>query len=50
MTSKVRKRLMSAGLEPVFSHTEKSCIPSYYRQFSMNIKIKVIKLIPVKFS
>ena len=27
-------------LEPVLSHTEKSCISSYYRQFSTNIKIK----------
>ena len=40
-------RLMSAVLEPVLSHTEKSCLVSYYRQFSTNIKIIVIKLIPV---
>ena len=36
-------RLISAGLEPVQSHTEKSYIKSYYRQFSTNIKIKIIK-------
>ena len=28
------------GLEPIFSHTEKSCVASYYRQFSIKIKIK----------
>ena len=27
-------RLLSAGLETVLSHTEKSCIALYYRQFS----------------
>ena len=27
----------TAGLELVLRHTEKSCIPSYYRQFSTNI-------------
>ena len=43
----LRNRLMSAGLEPVFSHTEKSCIALYYRQFFTNIKMKIIKLIPV---
>ena len=43
----LRNRLMSAGLEPVFSHAEKSCIALYYRQFFTNIKIKIIKLIPV---
>ena len=32
-------RLISAGLEPVLSYTEKSCTTSYYRQFSSNIKI-----------
>ena len=31
-------RLLSAGLEPVLSQTEKSCIASNNRQFSMNIK------------
>ena len=34
----LRKRLISAVLEPVLSHTEKSCITSYYRQFSTNYK------------
>ena len=33
-------RLISGGLD-----YEKSCIASYYRQFSMNIKNKIIKLI-----
>ena len=27
----LRSRLISAGLEPVLSHNEKSCIASYYR-------------------
>ena len=40
-------RLLSTGLEPVLSHTEKSCIASNYIQFSTNIKIKIIKSIPV---
>ena len=31
-------RLISRGLEPVLSHTEKSCIASNYRQFSTNHK------------
>ena len=35
--------MLTAGLELVLSHTEKSCIASNYRQFSMNIKIKIIK-------
>ena len=35
------------GLEPVLTHTDKSCIASYYRQFSTNIRIKIIKLIHV---
>ena len=34
-------------LEPVLSHTEKSCKASNYRQFSSNIRIKIIQLIPV---
>ena len=29
---------ISAGLEPVLSHTEKSSIASYYRQFYTNIQ------------
>ena len=39
-----RNRLKSAGLEQVLSHTEKSCTALPYRQFSMNIKVKIIKL------
>ena len=39
-----RNPLVSAGLESVLSHTEKSCIASYYRQFSMIIKIKKFKI------
>ena len=42
----LRNRLLSAGLEPVLSLTEKSCVASNYRQFSTNIKIKIIKLKP----
>ena len=30
---------MSAGLEPVLTHTEKSCIALYYRQIFRNLKI-----------
>ena len=44
---KIDKRLISARLEPVLSYTEKSCIALYYRQFSTNIKVKIIILIPV---
>ena len=39
-SSMLRNRWISAGLEPVLNHTEKSCIVLYYRQFSMNNKIK----------
>ncbi len=35
-------RLLSAGLEPVLSQTEKSCIASDYRQFSTNIIIFIL--------
>ncbi len=38
----LRNRLISTGLEPVLSHTKKSCIASNYRQFSTNIKIPVL--------
>ena len=31
------------GLEPVLTHTEKSCIASYYRKLSTNIKIIIIE-------
>ena len=43
----LRNRLLSTGLEPVLSQTEKSFVASNQRQFSTNIKIKIIKLIPV---
>ena len=47
----LRNLLISPGLDPVLSHSEKSCMALYYRQFSTNIKIKYkknkIKLIPV---
>ena len=36
----LRNRLISAEKEPVLIHPEKSCIVSYYRQFSTSIKIK----------
>ena len=29
----LQNRVISAGLEPVFSQTEKSCIASYYSNF-----------------
>ena len=35
-------RLLSSGLEPVFSNTEKSFIASCYKHLSTNIKIKII--------
>ena len=36
----IRNRIISAGLEPILSQTEKLCLASYYKQFSMNIEIK----------
>ena len=39
--------MISAVLEPVLNYTEKSCITSYYRQFTTNIKIKIIIFLPV---
>ncbi len=39
-------RFISTGLEPVLSHIEKP-VASYYRQFSTNIKINILKLLPV---
>ena len=39
----IRNWLLSVGLEPVLSHTEKLCIASYYWQFST----KITKSIPV---
>ena len=37
---------VSAGLEPILSHTKKSCVAlaPFYRQFSTNINIKIIRL------
>ena len=43
----LRNRLKSAGLEPVLSYTKKAGIALYYRYFFTNIKIKIIKLLPV---
>ena len=43
ISRRLQNRLISAGLEPVLSHTD-SCIASYDRQFSMNIKIKKNKI------
>ena len=43
----IQNRLISAGLELVLSHAEKSCIASYYTQFSENINIKIKKVILV---
>ena len=43
----LRNQFISTGLETVLSHTEKLCIALYYRQFSKNIKIKILKLKPV---
>ena len=37
--------LFSADLEPVLSHTEKSCIALYYRQFSADVKIESIPVL-----
>ena len=45
----LRNRLITAELEPVLSHTKKTCIASFYKQFSTNIK-KIIKLIQVLLS
>ncbi len=37
----LRNQLIFGVMEPVLTHTEKSCITSYYRQFSTNIKMKI---------
>ena len=39
-----RNRLISGRLEPVLSHTEKSCLASYYRQFFHEYLIKNHKI------
>ncbi len=44
---RLQNQLIPAGLEPILSRTEKSWIALYYRQLSTNIKIKILKLIPV---
>ena len=46
----LRKRLISDGLEPVLRYTERSCTASNYRQFSTNINIKIVKLLPVSLA
>ena len=35
------------GLEPLLSHTKKSCIASCCRQYSANFQTKLIKVLPV---
>ena len=40
-------RLISAESELVRSHTEKSCIATYFKQLSTDNKMKIIKLITV---
>ena len=42
---RLRNPLISAGLEPVLSYTDKSCIVSYFIQFSMSIKLKLIMIL-----
>ena len=42
--SMVSKTINNPGLEPVLNHTEKSCIATYYKQFSTNLKIKNRKI------
>ena len=39
----LRNRLISGGLEPVLSPTEKLCLASFYIQFSTNIKYTIIR-------
>ena len=46
----LRNRLISAGLEPVPSHTEKACIASYYRQFSTKDHKTGLNLIVFNFN
>ena len=42
----LRNRLLSAGLEPVLSQTEKACTASNYRQFLRISKLKILRLKP----
>ena len=46
---RLQNRLVSAGLESVLSHIE-SCIASYYRQFSTNIKFNKNRKINTSFA
>ena len=39
----LRNRLISGGLEPVLSPTEKLCLASFYIQFSTTIKCTIIR-------
>ena len=43
LSSMVSILLISAGFKPVLSHTEKSCMASYYRQFFTNILKRMTK-------
>ena len=38
----IRNQSISAGLEPVLDQNKKSCIASYLKQFSTNIRMKII--------
>ena len=40
----LRNQLISAGLGPVISHTEISCIASYHKHFFKNNKIELISI------
>ena len=44
ISSMASKPITIRWIRTGFSQTEKSCIASNYRQFSTNIKIKIIKL------
>ena len=44
LTSIASNHLLSGGLEPVLSHTEKLCIASYYEQLSAVIKMYNYKI------
>ena len=45
MSTNIHLYKQTSGLESVFSRTKKS----YYRQFSTNIKKRIMKLIPVYY-
>ena len=47
-SSMASNQLISDGLEPVQSHTEKNHL-EHYKQFSTNITIKITKLICTSF-